>query len=75
MTHTKHAHAHCAHTHVSYCATCQVVYCHDCAQEWTPKTLWCWPNTYTLTGASATYGSGTLTTGGVVNPHPHVHGG
>ena len=75
----KHAHAHCAHTHISYCAVCQVVYCHDCSQEWTqkPAWTWAWPNTYgyggTLLGQTTTgqYPQGTV----LCNEKPHTHGG
>ena len=58
-----HNHKHCAHTHLSFCSTCQVVYCHDCSQEWTQRTTWAFPNTFT-------YGTTTNLPGSNVNPYP-----
>ena len=55
MSHDRHAHRHCAHTHLSHCAICQVVYCHDCNQEWVARATW-WGQTYS-------YGNQTLDLG------------
>ncbi len=49
-----HSHKHCAHTHLSYCQLCQVVYCHDCSQEWTAKQTW-WGTTLTYGTSSTQY--------------------
>lgn len=79
MSHDHNKHQHCAHAHLGHCAICQVVYCHDCAQEWTPKATW-WGTTYTYTmpGTNApTYGTtGQYPQGTVLcNEKPHTHGG
>jgi hypothetical protein len=57
MNETKHRHDHvvCGHRTVEYCGVCQVVYCHDCAAEWVPRTAW--PTTYNF-GSSHTTGLG-----------------
>ena len=51
----KHAHAHCAHTHVSYCHQCELAYCQDCGREWHPVRRNAWPGetTYTYGGYKA----------------------
>ena len=63
-----HNHKHCAHTHLSYCTTCQVVYCHDCSQEWSPRTTtWTFPNTFTY--GPTTYPPGTVLCGSTAHTH------
>ena len=72
--HTKHQ--HCAHAHLAFCTTCQVVYCHDCAKEWTERSTWIYPNTF---GGTLTYGMGQGTNQvyppGTVLTRTHTHGG
>ena len=76
MSHTSHNYGHCAHTRLSFCQVCQVVYCHGCDQEWAPKAT-CW---WTTTGYGGSLGDGERTN---QYPHgtvlcettPHTHGG
>ena len=73
MSHDRHKHAHCAHTHLAFCQHCQVVYCHDCAMEWTPKTTTWWYYSNTL--PNTTYGTTTTYPNAVLcNEKPHTHG-
>lgn len=74
-----HNHKHCAHTHLSFCQLCQVVYCHDCSDEWRKQWPWPWQTTGTIT--TGTYGLGYKTMTNAECPvqvghtAPHTHGG
>lgn len=57
----EHAHEHCKHEHLKYCAVCKLVFCQDCKREWQGNPgyyfytyptysgtgTWTWPSTST----------------------------
>jgi hypothetical protein len=74
MPHTHHS-CSCPHEHVKFCATCKVVHCEECNQEWSPKMYYYYntpfPSQYPSGVRSADYANASGSTS-VTSPHQTV---